>query len=219
MKSSGADKLSREYTSVIFGIKVVQVNRQTFEEFSSFYTGMWKHFETLLNEALPFYDNPRLVHLTAMFATMSRKPYTNTASLRNAMDTRNLAIELGLLQHLPNTTIRPSDATMALLTTSYAVENLYVPGTISAKVYGHSPFSPPQKGKYPLTAKVILGIKACRVLEKPVGVVLGKDVLRIFNSSLSPDEEYYHLLLVTFDWICTTAICRTGELAPKLNKP
>ncbi len=152
-----------------------------------------------MNEALPCFHNPRLIHLAAMFATLSRKQATNNAALRNAMDTRNLARELGLSQFLPNTTIHPTDATMAILATSYAVENMYVPGTISAKVYGHSPFSPPQKGKFPLTSKVLLGIKSCRILEKPVGVVLGKDILQIFNSSLNPEENFYDLLLVSFD--------------------
>ena len=172
-----------------------------------------------MNEALPCFNNPKLIHLAAMFATLSRKQTTNTAALRNAMDTRNLARELGLIQFLPNTVIHPTDATMALLATSYALENWYVPGSISAKVYGHSPFSPPQKGKYPLTSKVLLGIKSCRVLEKPVGVVLGKDILQIFNSSLNPEENFYDLLLVSFDWICTTTFCTTGELALRLNKP
>ena len=46
---------------------------------------------------------------------------------------------------------------------------------------------------------------------------MGKDILEIFNSSLHPDENYYDLLLYTFDLITTTVICRTGELAPTLN--
>jgi hypothetical protein len=50
-------------------------------------------------------------------------------------------------------------------------------------------------------------------------VVLGKDVLEIFNAVLKPKEEYMDLVLVTFDWISTTTLCRTGELAPDLSQP
>ena len=219
MKSTGADLLSRRNVQTIFGLKVIKVNRNTFHEFASLYKGMWRHFEDLINEALPLFDKRKLVHYASMFASLSRKKDTNTTRLRNSTDSRNRLRELNLLHNLPDTTIHPTDATLAILATSYAVENLYVPSTISAKVFGHSPFTAPQKGRYPLTSKVIQGISACRTIEKPVGVVLGKDVLKIFNSSLSPEKEYYDLLLVTFDYICTTTICRTGELAPKLNKP
>ena len=36
---------------------------------------------------------------------------------------------------------------------------------------------------------------------------------------LRPKQFYYDCLLVTFDWICTTTCCRTGELAPLITKP
>ena len=58
-----------------------------------------------------------------------------------------------------------------------------------------------------------------RNVEAPLGVVLGKDVLSYFNSALNPDKNYMDLLLITFDLVCTTAVCRTGELAPDLSHP
>ena len=50
-------------------------------------------------------------------------------------------------------------------------------------------------------------------------MVLGKDALETFNCCLEPDKHYFDLLLLTFDLVCTTSVCRTGELAPVMSDP
>ena len=73
--------------------------------------------------------------------------------------------------------------------------------------------------KFPFTKLVLRGIKRLHNIEAPIGVVFGKDVLSYFNSSLEPDKHYLDLLLYTFDLVCTTCVCRTGELAPDMSDP
>ena len=72
---------------------------------------------------------------------------------------------------------------------------------------------------FPFTKLVLKGITRMRQVPNQIGVVMGKDVLTYFNSSLDPNKNYMDLLLVCFDLICTTAVCRTGELAPTLSDP
>ena len=55
------------------------------------------------------------------------------------MDTRNLAIELDILDLLPAASLDSSDVALTNLATKYAVENFYAPKYIADKVYAHSP--------------------------------------------------------------------------------
>ena len=112
-----------------------------------------------------------------------------------------------------------TNAALALVACEYVVTNFYAPKTITTKTYACSPFVIQDHKKLFFTRTVLKGIKAIRTVEKPVGVVMGKDVLTIFNSTLQPERFYHDLLLITFDLICTTTVCRTGELAPVLSAP
>ena len=219
MKLAGADDLSRFKRRSIFGIKVLQVTHSIFVKFRRFHSGMIDYYTELLRDACPTFHDRKLLLYTANFASFARAHATNNQRFRNATDTQMLAEKLGLTRYLPSSRINPADASMAIMAASYAVENFYAPKTLEDKVFQHSPFTKPQRGLFPFTSTVINGIRAIRITEEPVGVVLGKDVMSIFNSSLQPNLYYYHLLLVTFDWICSTSICRTGELAPELSKP
>ena len=114
------------------------------------------------------------------------------------------------------------DVALAHFATSYACENWYSMKAISEKVYGYSPLvisSHKNADSFPFTKAVLKGIRRMRSQNVPVGVVLGKDILELFNAPLNTEEFYEDLLLHTFDLICTTCICRTGELAPVLSDP
>ena len=139
--------------------------------------------------------------------------------MTNARHTRIKAAQIGVYHLLPDQRISVQDAALAVTATAYACENYYAPKTIGTKVWGASPLVLQDKKKYPFTSMVIRGIKTIHQIDVPVGVVLGKDILFHFNSMLEPTKHYFDCLLVVFDLICTTTICRTGELAPTRSKP
>ena len=186
MKLSAADELSRKKRQYIFGIKVLQVNRKLFTQFRQFHAGMVAYYEQQIRSACPTFRDQKMVSYTAYFASFARKSQTNNKRIKNANDTMLLAKQMGLHKYISTHSILPKDASLALLATSYAVNNFYAPKTIEDKVYGHSPFTNPQRGQYPFTSLTINEIKSVRVVEHPVGVVLGKDILDIFNSTLNP---------------------------------
>ena len=172
-----------------------------------------------LKRTLPNSTSLHKSNQTALFATFSKAPATNRARMINRLHTRFTATQIGLLHLLPDLLLEAMDAALAMVACEYAVTNFYAPKTIATKTYACSPFVIQDHSKLPFTQIVLKGIKAIRTVEKPVGVVMGKDVLMIFNSTLQPERFYHDLLLVTFDLICTTTVCRTGELAPVLSAP
>ena len=119
--------------------------------------------------------------------------------MTNSIHTRTKAAAIGVLHLLPDQFVTPADAALAVNATAYAVENYYAPSTIASKVWDCSLLVIQDHSKYPFTRMVLKGIKAVNQIEVPVGVVLGKDILHHFNSMLRPTENYYDLLLVTFD--------------------
>ena len=119
--------------------------------------------------------------------------------MTNMTHTRIVAANHGVLHLYPDIHITKGDAAMAIVATSYAIENLYAHKTLQTKTYAGSAFVIQDHKQHPFTSMVIKGIKAIRTIEKPLGVVMGKDVLRIFNKALQPEKLYYDLLLVTFD--------------------
>ena len=178
---------------------------------------MQTYYEELLNSTLPAYPRPLLVRTTAAFAALARQNKTNKQKIRDAKDKQILAKRIHLESFLPTSTITRTDAATAILAATCAAEHYYAPGTISTKIHCNLPLvntSP----DLPFTALVLKGIKSMRSVEETVGVVLGKDVLDIFNSTLQPEKFYFDLVLVTFDLICTTTLCRTGELAQTLSE-
>ena len=220
MEVAGADSLSRRFMEFIFGLKVVHVKAKTFAEFknSQFFPGMTTFYANLLRDSLPSYYSEFYIDMVANFACLAKQSKTNKKRLRNAQDTKTIACRLNLSHYLPKTSIAPTDAALAVIATEYAINHYYVPKTISDKCFGFSPFTTHSKNEFPFLSLVLKGIRRVRTLDTPVGVVLGKDVLDIFNSVLKPEENYLDLLLVTFDWISTTTLCRTGELAPDLSQ-
>ena len=221
MECAGADGLSRRFMRWIFGLPVLHISRATFLKFrsSSFFPGITDFYSSLLAQALPPFYDKLYIEVAATFARFAKQSKTNAKRLRNAQDTREIAHRLNLLRFIPQTSIAPSDAALSIIAVEYAINHYYVPKTISDKCFGYSPFTVPSPNKFPFLTLVLKGIRRVKSLEKPVGVVLGKDVLETFNAVLQPDKHYYDLLLITFDWICTTTLCRTGELAPDLSQP
>ena len=184
-----------------------------------FFPAITNWFRSNLICVLPDGVSANLIEFAAYFATWSRSPDRNRARMTNAKHTRLKALQIGVYDLLPDQRIDRADAAMAITATAYACENYYAPKTIADKVYGSSPLVLQNKQKYLFTRMVIRGIKTLHQIETPVGVVLGKDILFHFNSMLDPENDYYDCLLVTFDWIATTTVCRTGELAPTPSKP
>ena len=204
MKCAGADGLSRYPMRNIFGIKVKRVSKTLFKEFLAFFkTGTTTNFYfDLVYSRVGHRVNRDMISLTAAFATLAKQSKTNKSRIRNAADTKTLALRLNIFDFLPGAQITQADASLAVIATEYAASHFYAPATIAEKTWGFSPFitadlkNPLQ---YPMTKLVLKGIKSMRSIEKPVGVVLGKDVLHIFNSSLRPEKFYEDLLFVTFD--------------------
>ena len=160
--------------------------------------------------------------MTALLASWAKQTKTNKARLRNFLDLHEFAEEHDVKHLLPVNHLLPADVALAHLAAKYATMHLYSPDYIAQKVWAHSPIITEDlklPHKFPFTKLVLKGIKRLRNVEAPLGVVLGKDVLSYFNSALNPDKNYMDLLLITFDYVCTTAVCRTGELAPDLSDP
>ena len=201
MKHSGADELSRVKLRFLNGCKVLQVSRKIFLRFKAFHAGMAQYYFDMLKHALIGFKDTDLLFTTASFASFARQNKTNNAKITNAIDIRNLAERKGLLKYLPKRNISHEDAATAVLAATCAAENFYAPKTIATKVYSQEPFvnRTPSNIRYPFTSLVIKGIRRLRSVEETVGVVLGKDILDIFNSSLQPTKYYFDLLLVTFD--------------------
>ena len=198
MKFTGADALSRSEMRFIHGYKILKVSRALFLEFVAFHKGMTTHYEELLNYALSAYPRPLLIKTTAAFAALARQNKTNTQKIRDAKDMHILARRIDLIDFLPPASITRTDAATAILAATCASDHYYAPQTIATKVYCQQPFlnSTPS---LPFTSLVLKGIRSMRSVEETVGVVLGKDVLEIFNCTLQPDKFYFDLLLVTFD--------------------
>ena len=176
-------------------------------------------YEDFLARALPVCFDASIRQYAAFFATCAKAEATNNARITNMRHTVHIAKQLKIANLLPDLNVTPEDAALAVIATKYAIHHYYKPDTIATKTYACSPLVIQDHSKYPFTGLVLKGIRALKSVEKPVGVVMGKYVLAIFNSTLQPTKYYYDLLLVTFDWICTTTVCRTGELAPVLSKP
>ena len=140
--------------------------------------------------------------MTIFFAKASRQEKTNKQKRRNFIDLLDVAHELNVADLLPVMNISTPDLVLGHLATRFATQNFYVRKTIASKVYARGPVvieNNRNPYSYPFTKMVLKGIQATRQVEYPVGVVLGKDILHYFNSSLEPEKNYYDLLLVTFD--------------------
>ena len=221
MQAAGADELSRIPMKTILGIKVIKINKPMFEDFTNFYlSGTPDVFIAMMDRACPNRFDHEWTTTTAYFASWARLSKTNKRRLKMFHELRSMAIEHNVLDLLPAVRLDPSDVCLAHLATKYAIENYYSPEYIRKRIWAHSPLVTTdikQPDKFPLTKQVLKGITRMRKIVPPVGVVLGKDTLAYFNSSLRPDENYMDLLLYTFDLIATTVCARTGELAPDLT--
>ena len=68
--------------------------------------------------------------------------------------TRIVAATLGVLQLYPDIHITKEDAAMALVATSFAIDNLYAHKTISTKTYAGSAFVIQDHKQHPFTTMV-----------------------------------------------------------------
>ena len=221
MEVAGADDLSRYSMNEILGIKVIKINKRMFEDFNNFYlSGTPDILIAMMKRACTNRFSNEWTVTTAYFASWARLNKTNERRLKMFHELRSMALQHNVLDLLPVTRLEPADVCLAHLATKYAIENYYSPDYIRKRIWAHSPLVTTdikQPEKFPLTKQVLNGITRMRKIVPPVGVVLGKDTLAYFNSSLRPNENYMDLLLYTFDLIATTVCARTGELAPDLT--
>ena len=160
--------------------------------------------------------------LTAQFASWTRQTKTNKDRIRFYGDLRHLALKHNVLDLLPAIRLQPTDVGLAHLATKYATDHYFAPSYLRKRIWALSPIvitDNKASDVFPLTKQVLEGITRLREIKHPLGVVLGKDTLAYFNSSLNPNQNYLDLLFYTFDLICTTICSRSGALAPDLSDP
>ena len=203
MEYAGADELSRFRRRSIFGIPVLLVTRSLFEDFKLFFSSGTRDFYiSLLNPLLGHKVSKDFIFYMASFAAFAKQDKTNNQRIRNSWDAKSKALSLKITHLLPATTMTAADCGYAALATGFAIDNWYAAKTLVGKTFGWNVFitiDHKNKFVYPFTKLVLKGIRRMRQTESQLGVVLGKDVLDIFNSSLNPNKYFWDLNLVTFD--------------------
>ena len=194
-----------------------------FHEFTTFFhTGLADILVNMIHDSTPDRFKFEWSFLTAQFASWARQTKTNKDRIRFYGDLRHLALKHNVLDLLPAIRLQPTDVGLAHLTTKYATDHYFALSYLRKRIWALSPIvitDNKASDVFPLTKRVLEGITRLREIKHPLGVVLGKDTLAYFNSSLNSNQNYLDLLFYTFDLICTTICSRSGALAPDLSDP
>ena len=203
MESSGADRLSRVPCKTIFQVQVIKINRDMFHEFTTFFhTGLAHILVNMIHDSTPDRFKFEWSFLTAQFASWARQTKTNKDRIRFYGDLRHLALKHNVLDLLPAIRLQPTDVGLAHLATKYATDHYFALSYLRKRIWALSPIvitDNKASDVFPLTKRVLEGITRLREIKHPLGVVLGKDTLAYFNSSLNSNQNYldlYFILLI-----------------------